>query len=344
MTSTVLILGASGRLGGALAQAFAAAGWRVLAQRRSGAPSPDAMTGIEWVQAEAQDTARLVQAAAGACAVVHAMNPPYTTRAWHAQAPALMQAAIDVALALNATLLFPGNVYNFGAAMPTVLKPETAQRPSTTKGQIRVELEQQLWRASQTQGLKAVLIRAGDYFGAGTGSWLDLVMAKRLAKGQVCWPTAGDQPHAWAYLPDLAQAFVRVAQTPCAQAGGHFERLHFAGHTVSRQDWLAALTVVAREQGWLTASAALRCRGVPWALMRLLAFFNPTVASLMEMRYLWERPHALDGAALAQQIGVEPHTPFLSAVRSAVADLALGAPQAASPRWTETTPSLTKGG
>ena len=36
MKNTVLILGARGRLGGALAQAFAAAGWRVLAQRRSG--------------------------------------------------------------------------------------------------------------------------------------------------------------------------------------------------------------------------------------------------------------------------------------------------------------------
>jgi NAD(P)-dependent dehydrogenase (short-subunit alcohol dehydrogenase family) len=36
MTNTVLVLGARGRLGGAVAQAFAAAGWRVLAQRRAG--------------------------------------------------------------------------------------------------------------------------------------------------------------------------------------------------------------------------------------------------------------------------------------------------------------------
>ncbi|WP_413916467.1 hypothetical protein [Candidatus Skiveiella danica] len=35
MANTVLVLGARGRLGGAVAQAFAAAGWRVLAQRRS---------------------------------------------------------------------------------------------------------------------------------------------------------------------------------------------------------------------------------------------------------------------------------------------------------------------
>ncbi len=40
MDNTVLVLGARGRLGGAVAQAFAAAGWRVLAQRRSGGKAP----------------------------------------------------------------------------------------------------------------------------------------------------------------------------------------------------------------------------------------------------------------------------------------------------------------
>ena len=39
MTNTVLVLGARGRLGGAVAQAFAAAGWRVLAQRQIGRAS-----------------------------------------------------------------------------------------------------------------------------------------------------------------------------------------------------------------------------------------------------------------------------------------------------------------
>ena len=36
MDNTVLVLGARGRLGGAVAKAFAAAGWRVLTQRRAG--------------------------------------------------------------------------------------------------------------------------------------------------------------------------------------------------------------------------------------------------------------------------------------------------------------------
>jgi len=43
-------------------------------------------------------------------------------------------------------------------------------------------------------------------------------------------------------------------------------------------------------------------------------------------------PHALDGAALAQRIGAEPHTPFLDAVRAAITQLDLAPRGANSPR------------
>ena len=345
MNNTVLVLGARGRLGGAVAQAFEAAGWRVLAQRRAGGkvPSPDA--GIEWVEAEAGDTAALVRAAACARVVVHAMNPAYTARAWRIEAPALMQAAIDTATALGALLMFPGNVYNYGAAMPALLSTYTPQRPTSEKGRIRVDLEQKLAQATRTRGLQAVLIRAGDFFGAGSGSWLDQVVVKKLPQGRVTWPGTLDAPHAWACLPDLARVFVSVAETAPAQTGGHFECLHFAGHTVTAQDWLAALTEVAWEQGWLPPGGALRTDKLPWGMMRLVSPFSATVASLLEMRYLWDVPHALDGEALARRIGAEPHTPFLDAVRAAIAqlDLAPHGSNVSGPREARSVASLTQG-
>lgn len=323
MEKTVLVLGARGRLGGAVAQLFAQEGWRVLAQRRpGGGEGRPATAGMEWLDVDVADTPALVRAAAGAQVVVHAMNPAYTTAAWRAQAPALMQAAIDAATALGALLLFPGNVYNFGAGMPARLAPDMPQHPSTGKGRIRVALEQQLAQAAQTRGLNAVVIRAGDFFGSGSGSWLDLVIAKNRLRGRVTWPGARDVPHAWAYLPDLAQAFVRVAETTPVRPEGAFECLHFAGHAATGEDWLAALTEVAWEQGWLPSSGALRVGGLPWRLLRLAAPFVPTVASLVEMRYLWQVPHTLDGTALARRIGTEPHTPLLEAVRVALTELA----------------------
>lgn len=326
----VLVLGARGRLGAVVSQAFASAGWQVVAQARTGANLQPQQAGITWVQASAQDDTTLRAAAQGCSIVVHAMNPgAYTTRAWQQEAPGLMQAAIALSQALDATLLFPGNVYPYGAYMPAALTPDTPQRPSSAKSQIRAALEQQLRHACQTQGLRAVLIRAGDFYGAGTGSWLDLVIAKKLGRGHITWPTTRNIAHAWAYLPDLAQTFVRVAQSLQQAPAQGLEVLHFAGHSVSRQDWQDALAQIAHERGWLAPDQALQVRTLPWALMRLAAWLNPTLASLVEMRYLWDTPHALDGTALAQRVGSVPATPFVSAVRSALAQLpptALGLP------------------
>ncbi|MDD5028668.1 MAG: sugar nucleotide-binding protein, partial [Rhodoferax sp.] len=183
MTLTVLILGARGRFGLAAARAFLQAGWRVLGQLRPGAVAPT-MPGVEWLGVDLSDTRALVDAARGAVVVLHAANPAYTNQAWRTQAPALMEAAIAVTRVLNATLMLPGNVYNFGADMPAVLLEDTAQLPSTEKGRIRVDLERQLQRS----GVRAVVIRAGDFFGSGRGNWFDQVIVKDIQKGKFTYP------------------------------------------------------------------------------------------------------------------------------------------------------------
>ena len=132
---------------------------------------------------------------------------------------------------LNATFMLPGNVYNYGEPMPAVLAQDTVQHPTTRKGRIRCEIEALLAQRA-ARGLDGVVIRAGDFFGGGTGSWLDLVITKSLGAGKLVYPGPLDRPHAWAYLPDLARAFVAAALRQQAQAAarpgrkmGHVTRL-----------------------------------------------------------------------------------------------------------------------
>ena len=169
--------------------------------------------------------------------------------------------------------------------------------------------------------MRAVVIRGGDFFGSGSGSWLDQAMAKDIAQGKLAYPGALDLPHAWAYLPDMARSFVRVAQQRDQLPA--FETLHFAGHTLTGQDWVDALTPIAREQGWLAADAVLRVGGMPWPLIGAVSPFVPTFAALFEMRYLWRRPHALVNRRMAELTGAEPHTAFPTALRQALIDLGL---------------------
>jgi hypothetical protein len=113
---------------------------------------------------------------------------------------------------------------------------------------------------------------------------------------------------------------------------------HFAGHVVTGQRWLDVLNPLARAQGWVRPEAQLRWAGMPWGVIRLGAWLVPTWASLLEMRYLWNTPHALANDKLASLIGVEPHTPFSAAVANALIDLGLLEPSLASATQTAKLP------
>ncbi len=312
MPSTVLILGAAGRIGQVIALAFANAGWQVRAQARKALPA--ALQGharVQPVSCDATDVAALTAAAQGASVLVNALNPVYTE--WDRLALPLADAALAVARASGALMMLPGNVYNFGREMPALLTPSTPEIGSTPKARIRIEMERRL-AAAASQGVDSLVLRAGDFFGGpGQGTWLDMALLTKIGKGRFVYPGPDDVAHAWAYLPDLAQAFVRVAERRTQLRGHH--RLHFAGHTLTGLAMRAALEQVTGQ--------ALRPVGLPWGLIRLAAPFVPMWRELLVMRYLWQRPHALDDAALRALIGSVPQTPLPQALRSALVELGL---------------------
>jgi nucleoside-diphosphate-sugar epimerase len=312
---TVLVLGANGRFGLATAQAFASAGWRVLAQVRR-----DAAAGMpanaELVRAPlaslAGGTALALLPAVGV--VVHAVNPLYTH--WEQVLPAA-HAGMDVAERLGARFLLPGNVYNYGAAMPATLEASTPQRPTTDKGRIRVELERELERRAAAGRLRATVITAGDFFGAGSGSWFDQVIVRSLARGKLVYPGDPGLVHAWAYVPDLARAFVAVAASRDADP---FERFAFAGHSVTGDAFLAAVERAAAALG-LAPARGWRHGRMPWPLLRAVGLFMPLWRELATMSYLWRVPHALEGRALARRCPGLTTTPLDAAVLASLVDL-----------------------
>jgi nucleoside-diphosphate-sugar epimerase len=310
MKPTVLVLGAAGRIGQVLVTAFADAGWSVRAQSRK--RLPDALMDhpqVQPVRCDAFDAAALQVAAQGAAVVVHALNPPYTE--WDRLALPLVDAAITAARSSGALLMLPGNVYNFGSELPADLTLSTPERGDIPKARIRIETEARMAAASD---LDSVVIRAGDFFGGpGRGSWFDLVMTTRLKSGRLVQPGATDLPHAWAYLPDLAQTFVRVADKRAELHGHH--RLHFAGHSVSGDAMRDAFESV--------LGRPLRDAALPWGLMRLAAPLVPAWREVLVMRYLWQRPHRLDDSSLRELIGAPPRTPLPQAVAAALDELGL---------------------
>ncbi|MCE3001221.1 MAG: NAD-dependent epimerase/dehydratase family protein [Xanthomonadaceae bacterium] len=311
---TVLILGANGRFGLAAAQAFAAAGWQVLAQARR--PLADGMpASARRIDLPLTDTAGLVAAAKGASHVVYAVNPLYIR--WDVEALPLANAGMDIAQALGAVFMLPGNVYAYGEDMPSLLSESTPVAPTNPKGRIRAAMEDELL-ARAAAGLRSVVLRAGDFFGGGTGNWFDQVVVRSLARGKIVYPGPDDVVHAWAYLPDLARSFVMLAERHDLPVAC---RLHFPGHALTGREFLDAVQRAATGLR-LPHSAALRRGRTPWWAIALVAWAAPMLRELLRMSYLWRVPHRLSATGLRDAIGRIPTTPIDTALRDSL--LALG--------------------
>ena len=91
----VLILGASGGIGGEVARRLVADNWQVRALKR-GAQIRDPEDGIQWIAGDALDGGQVAAAAAGCDVIVHAVNPP-GYRHWRQQVLPMLRNTLQAA-------------------------------------------------------------------------------------------------------------------------------------------------------------------------------------------------------------------------------------------------------
>jgi nucleoside-diphosphate-sugar epimerase len=224
----------------------------------------------------------------------------------------MLDNTIAAAQAQGATIVLPGTVYNYGPDAFPLLREDSPQHPTTRKGAIRVELEQRL-RAATSRGCRAIVVRAGDFFGPRMGnSWFSQGLVKPGgAVAAVSLPGAPGVGHEWAYLPDVARTMIELLAR--RDVLPPFASFHMQGHwdADGRQMGEAIRRAVVRRGG---AQPGLRT--FPWWLVTLASPFVPTLRELREMRYLWERPVAMDNTRLKAVLGDEPRTPLDAAVEA----------------------------
>ncbi|MDT4813881.1 HpnA: hopanoid-associated sugar epimerase [compost metagenome] len=309
--NTVLVLGATGGIGGEVARQLCDAGWEVRALKRGAVEGK--REGITWLAGDAMDVQAVRRAAKGCAVIVHAVNPP-GYRGWSELVLPMLDSTLAAAKAEGATVVLPGTVYNFGPDAFPLLAEDSPQRPLTAKGAIRVEMERRLEQASR-EGARVLIVRAGDFFGPKAGNnWFSqgLVKAGQPVRAVSC-PGDPGVGHQWSYLPDVARTMVELlARRDRLEP---FATFHMAGHwDVDGTRMSDAIRrVVARRTG-----VEVPVRAFPWGLTALAAPFVPTLRELREMRYLWRTPVGMDNAKLVAFLGREPHTPLDEAVEAAL--------------------------
>lgn len=282
MAQTALVLGSSGGFGGQVAKALQGAGWTVRRYQRG---------------------TDMTAAAKGAQLIVNGLNPP-AYHNWDQLIPEITAQALAAGKASGATLLVPGNVYNFGME-PGPWNAETPHRPVSRKGRIRAEMEAR-YRAAAEQGQRTILLRGGDFLLPEASQMLmNRVILGKLAKGIVT--TLGDPGalHAYAFLPDMARAAVQLATL--GEGLPAYADIPFAGHAFTISDLAVRISRL--------TGRPMRIKPFPNWLFTVTSPFWELARELREMLYLSSFPHQLDPSPLRRLLPDWQDTPLDEVIR-----------------------------
>lgn len=261
----VLILGGNGKIGRRSAEAFAAAGWTLRHFNRK--------------------TDDMTKAAMGADVIVNGLNPP-AYHNWAVLIPQITEQVIAATKASGATVIIPGNLYNFGN-QPGTFDENTPHLATTRKGRIRVAMEQ----AYRAAGVQTIVLRAGNFIDPdGNGDIMSVLVLKDAAKGKITAASHPDTLQAYAYVPDWARAAVMLAER--RDSLSQFEDVPFEGHTFTINQLRDTLNRVTGRD--------FRIAQFPWPVLTLLSPFWELGRELREMRYLHALDHRVSGEKLAR--------------------------------------------
>ncbi len=310
---TALILGATGGIGGAVADGLALRGWRIRALNRNAAEAARRRPEFDWIQGDAMQAADVLKAAEGADVIVHAVNPP-GYRNWGQVVLPMLDNTIAAAKAVGARIVLPGTVYNFGPDVFPNVTEDSAQRPKTRKGAIRVQMERRLRVAAEQGDAPVIIVRAGDFFGgARANSWFSQAMVTPGKPiGTMTYPGKRGIGHQWAYLPDVAETMIRLIEK--GDELPTFAVYHMRGHWDG--DGRQMVDAVQRVLGH-----KVKVKAFPWWIVPLAAPFVPFMRELREMSYLWDVPLQMRNDRLLAVLGEEPHTPIDEAIRASLTSI-----------------------
>lgn len=303
MPELYVVTGA-GPVGWTVAEQLAGQGNRVRVLTRSG--SGPAHPLIDRMSVDASNAGLLGEAFAGASAVFHCIHgSAYAADAWKRELPRAEAAVLAAAGEAGAVVVFPESLYSY--SRPDAVMAEDSPRDAQGgKRGVRTAL----LKARNSSPTDTVSVVAGDFFGprvlnshAGERMVPAVLAGKRLLV-----VGSADQPHSFTYVPDLAAAMIRAAQTPSA-----WNRVWHAptGPALTQRQLATAFT----EAGGVPAP---KIGAVPGWLLRATGLFSSGTRELAEMLYQFERPFVMDSHVSEAALGLHP-TPLPEAAAATVA-------------------------
>jgi nucleoside-diphosphate-sugar epimerase len=247
----------------------------------------------ELFSADLLDARATADAVAGSEVTYLVAGLKYDHKVWQEQWPKVMRNAIDACKRHGSTLVFFDNVYAYGS-VDGVMTEDTPYNPCSRKGEVRARIATMLMDDVKRGELRAMIVRAADFYGPGAVlSLTHATVTERLkAKKTPQWVGSAKVVHTFTYTPDAGRSVALLGNTASAYG----------------QVW-HALTSKEPMTGEQYVRIACDLSGRPYALQvapRWLLFpmgiFVPVVRENMEMLYQFDRDYRFDSSKVERAL------------------------------------------
>lgn len=306
MSALVVVLGASGGLGRAIATELLRQGRRVRVVSRT---APTGFVGAECMEADLMTSDGARRACAGAAVVFHAAQPPY--HRWPEEFPTLTGNVLAAVGDAAAKLVMVDNLYMYGPSTGPIV--ETLPRAATgRKGVARARMERQLLDAHSSGAARVTIGRLADYYGphAPNSAVTALVLEPALRGKTMRWLGSVSEPRTLAFLPDAARGFVLLADSDAAD--GEVWHLPAASATTGAE----FMTIVNRH-----LSTPVKRGSIGMFSMRIGGLFSKEARETVECMYQWTSPYVVDSSKFERAFGAFSVTSHDDAIAATIASM-----------------------
>lgn len=279
MTNKYLIIGASGAIGHAFATAVQAAGEQatlLVRDRRKAFATFGDTRGLTIVEGDVNDTALLKNIAEGAKFIFHGANVSYEH--WATAMPVMTRSIIEAAEHAGATVIFPGNNYNFGQTEQPISEI-TPFNPNAPLGKIRVDLERMLQQATDQGRIRTLVVRMAEIWGPNvTNKQFAPIFENALQGKTMPWLISADTAQQLLFAPDAGRAIYALTQREDLES---YEVYNVGGTLVPTiRKWMENISQLAGESARISVT--------PKAILRTLGLVLPVAREVVSLSYKYE--------------------------------------------------------
>lgn len=236
---------------------------------------------LEIIEGDVMDLDLLKELARKKKFIFHGVNYPYDQ--WEGNLKRATQNLIEAAAVNKATIIFPGNIYEFGNVKE--ISDESVPKPTTKKGQIRLELFQILKLAAESGKCRVIYMRLPDFYGPNVVNGLIIRVFGHAVKNKTMnWLIRSDIPHQFVYTPDAAGLMLEICKN---ESRPDFTLYNYASYLYPSINDLAKK--IAKQTG-----GPSKVQNLPKFVMNIMGWFMPVMKELKENFYLFENAVVLN--------------------------------------------------